>query len=129
MKRLIGSFMVVSLLASGAAFAAPQQHHDRDRDRIEQRHDAHGPDRHDDRRNDKRDDRRSAHHDDRNSRHGPPFHRGERLAPDHLGSHVADYRKHHLKQPPRGHEWRRVDNQYVLIAIATGVIASVVGGN
>ncbi len=129
MKRLIGSFMVVSLLASSAAFAAPQQHDDRDRDRIEQRHDDHGPARHDDHRNDQRDDRRSAHHDDRNGRHGPPFHRGERLAKDHRGSHVADYRKHHLKQPPRGHEWRRVDNQYVLIAIATGVIASVVGGN
>ncbi|MEE7567174.1 RcnB family protein, partial [Xanthomonas sp. Kuri4-3] len=30
------------------------------------------------------------------------------------------------KRPPRGHEWRRVDNQYVLIAVATGVIASVI---
>ncbi|KQR18134.1 MULTISPECIES: RcnB family protein [Xanthomonas] len=130
MKRLIGSFMVVSLLTSGAAFAAPQQHDDRDRDRIaQQRHDDRGPDRHDEHRNDKHDDRRSAHHDDhRNDRHGPPFRRGERLAPDHRGNRVADYRKHHLKQPPRGHEWRRVDNQYVLIAIATGLIASVVGG-
>ncbi len=49
-----------------------------------------------------------------------------RIAPDHRGSRVADYHNHHLKPPPRGHEWRRVDNTYVLIAVATGLITSVV---
>ncbi|ATS20860.1 integral membrane protein [Xanthomonas phaseoli pv. phaseoli] len=124
MKRFIGSFMALTLLTSGAAFAAPQQHDlDHDRDRDAQRHDDHGPDR----RDDHRDDRRNAHHDDhRNDRRGPPYRRGERLAPDHRGSRVADYHKHHLKPPPRGHEWRRVDNTYVLIAVATGLITSVV---
>ncbi|WP_044100910.1 RcnB family protein, partial [Xanthomonas citri] len=47
----------------------------------------------------------------------------------HRGSRVADYHKHHLKPPPRGHEWRRVDNTYVLIAVATGLITSVVAGH
>ncbi|MFW3175270.1 hypothetical protein EX530_11410 [Xanthomonas phaseoli] len=128
MKRFIGSFMALTLLTSGAAFAAPQQHDlDHDRDRDAQRHDDHGPDRRDDHRDDRHDDRRNAHHDDhRNDRRGPPYRRGERLAPDHRGSRVADYHKHHLKPPPRGHEWRRVDNTYVLIAVATGLIASVV---
>ena len=37
----------------------------------------------------------------------------------------VDYRAHHLKAPPRGHEWRLVDGNYVLAAVATGVIASV----
>ncbi|OBR75622.1 hypothetical protein A7D35_10040 [Xanthomonas arboricola] len=129
MKRIIGSLMVVSLLTSGAAFAAPQQHDDRDR--SAQHHDAHGPDRRDDHRDDRHDDKRdhrpSAHNDDhRNDRRGPPYRRGERLAPDHRGTRVADYRKHHLNTPQRGHEWRRVDNNYVLIAVATGLIASVV---
>ncbi|WP_184620096.1 RcnB family protein [Xanthomonas sp. 3058] len=128
MTQIIGSLVVLSLLTSGAAFAAPQQQHD-DHARIEQRHDAHGPDRRDDRHDDRRADRRDIRHDDhRNDRHGPPFKRGERLAPGNRGNHVADYRRHHLKQPPRGHEWRRVDNQYVLIAVATGLIASVVTG-
>ncbi|CAD1790397.1 hypothetical protein CPBF426_26490 [Xanthomonas arboricola pv. juglandis] len=129
MKRIIGSLMVVSLLTSGAAFAAPQQHDDRDR--RAQHHDARGPDRGDEHRDDRHDDRRDhrpgAHNDDhRNDRRGPPYRRGERLAPDHRGTRVADYRKHHLHAPQRGHEWRRVDNNYVLIAVATGLIASVV---
>ncbi|WP_031344838.1 RcnB family protein [Xanthomonas phaseoli] len=105
MKRFIGSFMALTLLTSGAAFAAPQQHDlDHDRDRDGQRHDDHGPDRRDDHRDDRHDDR----------------------PPDHRGSRVADYHNHHLKPPPRGHEWRRVDNTYVLIAVATGLITSVV---
>jgi Ni/Co efflux regulator RcnB len=41
------------------------------------------------------------------------------------GEHV-DYRHYHLHAPPRGYEWREVDGNYVLAAIATGVIASVV---
>jgi Ni/Co efflux regulator RcnB len=35
----------------------------------------------------------------------------------------VDYRSHHLRKPPRGYEWRNVDGDYVLGAIATGVIA------
>ena len=38
----------------------------------------------------------------------------------------VDYRQHHLRAPPHGYEWRMVDGNYVLGAIATGVIASVV---
>lgn len=41
------------------------------------------------------------------------------------GEHV-DYKEHHLRAPPRGYEWRQVDGNYVLAAVATGVIASVV---
>jgi len=41
------------------------------------------------------------------------------------GEHV-DYRQQHLRTPPHGYEWRLVDGNYVLAAVATGVIASVV---
>jgi Ni/Co efflux regulator RcnB len=41
------------------------------------------------------------------------------------GEHI-DHREHHLRAPPRGYEWRTVDGNYVLAAVATGVIASVV---
>ena len=41
------------------------------------------------------------------------------------GEHI-DYRERHLREPPHGYEWREVDGNYVLAAIATGVIASVV---
>jgi Ni/Co efflux regulator RcnB len=37
-----------------------------------------------------------------------------------------DYRQYHLSPPPRGYEWRLVDGNYVLAAVATGVIASAI---
>jgi Ni/Co efflux regulator RcnB len=37
-----------------------------------------------------------------------------------------DYRHYHLSAPPHGYEWRSVDGNYVLAAVATGVIASAV---
>ena len=41
------------------------------------------------------------------------------------GEHV-DYKERHLRAPPRGYEWREVDGNYVLAAVTTGIIASVV---
>lgn len=41
------------------------------------------------------------------------------------GEHV-DYRERHLRAPPEGYEWREVDGNYVMVAVASGVIASVV---
>ena len=37
-----------------------------------------------------------------------------------------DYRTYHLRTPPRGYEWREVDGNYVLAAVATGIIASTI---
>lgn len=44
------------------------------------------------------------------------------------GEHV-DYKERHLRAPPHGYEWREVDGNYVLAAVATGVIASVVAAS
>lgn len=38
----------------------------------------------------------------------------------------VDWHSHHLRQPPRGYEWREVDGNYVLAAVASGIIASVI---
>ena len=38
----------------------------------------------------------------------------------------VDYRTYHLRRPPSGYEWRLVDGNYVLAAVATGIVASVV---
>jgi Ni/Co efflux regulator RcnB len=38
----------------------------------------------------------------------------------------VDYKQYHLNAPPRGYEWRSVDGNYVLAAVATGIISSVV---
>jgi Ni/Co efflux regulator RcnB len=37
-----------------------------------------------------------------------------------------DYRQYHLSPPPHGYEWRSVDGNYVLAAVASGVIASAI---
>jgi Ni/Co efflux regulator RcnB len=44
------------------------------------------------------------------------WNRGERV----------DYRTYHLHRPPNGYEWRLVDGNYVMAAVATGVISSIV---
>ncbi len=36
----------------------------------------------------------------------------------------VDYRQNHLRRPPAGHEWRRIDGNFVL-ANADGVVVSV----
>ena len=45
------------------------------------------------------------------------------------GERVEDYRTYHLSAPPRGYEWREVDGNYVLAAVSTGIIASVVAAS
>ncbi len=51
--------------------------------------------------------------------------RGERLPREYWGGQyvVGDWRARHLRPPPRGYHWVRVGNDYVLAAIATGLIA------
>ena len=38
----------------------------------------------------------------------------------------VSYRRHHLRRPPYGYQWRRYDDRYVLVAISTGLIISVI---
>jgi Ni/Co efflux regulator RcnB len=37
---------------------------------------------------------------------------------------VRDYRRYRLSAPPRGYHWVRVDNDFLLVGIASGVISS-----
>jgi len=36
---------------------------------------------------------------------------------------VRDYHRHGLRKPGRGQQWVKVDNQYLLIGLASGIIA------
>lgn len=96
-----------------------------------------------------RDDRRSR--DDRqgrDDRRGPPghrsppghgrpmygtgpqrgWHRGDRVPPQYRGRQyvVNDWRAHRLSAPPRGYHWVQYGADYMLIAIATGVIVQLI---
>jgi Ni/Co efflux regulator RcnB len=55
------------------------------------------------------------------------FHRGERLPPAYRHhSYVVDnWRAHRLHAPPRGHHWVGIGADYLLVAIATGIIVDV----
>jgi Ni/Co efflux regulator RcnB len=89
----------------------------------------------------------NGHHDDRGDRgrgndngqhrgwgqdrgNGHRWARGERMGyNDWNGASRVDYRRYHLRQPPRGYEWRQQNGQFILGAVATGVIASIILNN
>lgn len=50
--------------------------------------------------------------------------RGGRLPNEYRGHQyeVRDWRGHHLSAPPRGYHWVQVNGDYVLAAVATGII-------
>jgi Ni/Co efflux regulator RcnB len=50
---------------------------------------------------------------------------GERIGSDIWSSaRPVNYRRHHLRQPLRGYQWRESNGQYVLADRATGLIAA-----
>jgi len=101
------------------------QRQDTRHDRREERHE-----RRDDRRdyrNDRRDER-SDRRDDRGHYGASRFHKGERL-PAYYRDHVFvvdHWQAHKLQRPPRGHQWVQIGGDYVLVAITTGIIASII---
>lgn len=56
------------------------------------------------------------------------FHQGRPLPQKYRGEgyQVNDWHERGLKAPPAGHRWQNVDGNYVLIAVATGVITSII---
>jgi Ni/Co efflux regulator RcnB len=58
--------------------------------------------------------------------------RGQRMPSTYYrdSSRYVDYRAYHLSAPRRGYRWVRTDdNNYAMVAIATGLIASIVAAN
>jgi len=68
-------------------------------------------------------------HRDRGPGAGPDhnFYRGGRLPPQYRSNVyvVDDWRGHRLSAPPRGYHWVQTGGDYVLVAVATGIIASI----
>jgi Ni/Co efflux regulator RcnB len=59
------------------------------------------------------------------------YYRGDRLPPEYRNRSyvVDDWRGHHLSAPPRGYHWVQTGSDYVLVAIATGVILKLLLNN
>lgn len=101
LRHAVAFSTLFAVLSTGAAFA---------QDGRDERHDEH----HDNHAYVRHDEWRKGYH----MRH-EDWDRGERV----------DYRTYHLRRPPRGYEWRQVDGNFVLAAVATGVIASVLAAS
>lgn len=82
---------------------------------------------HDDRHDDPHHD---AHHDNHAYVQHKEWRKGVRMnANDWKRGERVDYHHYHLAPPPHGYEWREVDGNYVMAAVATGLIASVVAAS
>jgi len=67
------------------------------------------------------------HHDNSHFVKHSEWHKGARINQSDWGrGDQVDWHAHHLNAPPNGYEWRQVDGNYVMAAVATGVIASVI---
>lgn len=112
-NKLVSLALVTALcLAQGAAWAKPGHGH---KERFENGHD--------NRRQDMG--HREGHREgERGAGPSRDFYRGQRLptyyrAPQYV---VEDWRGHGLRTPPRGYHWVQTGGDYVLVAIATGII-------
>jgi Ni/Co efflux regulator RcnB len=114
MKKILSTAIALTLLAgTGSAFAQGHDDHRGDNNNAMSMHGPsmamHGPQGH------------------MNGPSHPDWHQGGKIGHDDWGrGSRIDYRQHHLRKPPRGYEWRQVDNNYVLAAAATGLIASII---
>jgi Ni/Co efflux regulator RcnB len=118
MKRLLAGALALSLLTGTAAMAQPDH-----RDRGDQRNDQGGY-------NQDRDHGYNAGGDRHDNGHH--WDRGQRMPREYYqdSSRYVDYRAYHLRAPPRGYRWVRTDdNNYAMVAITTGLIASIIAAN
>ena len=141
---LIASAMIaLSMAASGNALAQRGDYgndrYDNDRNgRVEHR----SSERYDNRYDNNRYDRNERHDRYYNAQHyrrddmrgGGPRHdwrRGQRLHQEYRSQRyvVSDWHARRLSAPPRGYHWVHAGNDYVLAAIATGIIAQVLLSN
>ena len=106
--RTIASFLLSALMVTMSLSALADEHRSDDRDRHDER------------------DHRDEHNRPKYVHHSE-WRKGARMRDeDWRRGELIDYRERNLRAPPRGYEWRQVDGSYVLAAVATGVIASVI---
>ncbi|QNN56704.1 RcnB family protein [Diaphorobacter ruginosibacter] len=126
--------LVLGVTTLGTAFAQPARpditrndHRDHDRRGHDDRR---GYDRHDNRRPNPPGHVRNDHYP-RGAGPDHRWHRGDRIPPAYRTRSyvVEDWRTHRLTAPPRGYQWVQYGSDYLLVAIATGVIASLILSN
>lgn len=146
-KAIISVVMAVCVTVSAPGFARDNDHQN-DRGRQEQNQRGNQPDRHDKHdKHDKKDPRDKHNKYDRNdkqvraydyrrdnNRGAGPRHdmrKGERLSHEYRDQRhvVNNWRGRRLNAPPQGYHWVQAGNDYVLVAIATGIIVHLLLNN
>lgn len=109
MKRTILAAVAFSMFA--VPMAQAQQRHDAPRWQQQQRYDYgqkhHGPGQY-----------KKKHH----------WSKGKRVPDWQRRQALRDYHRYGLKRPGHGQRWVKVDNDFLLISMASGIIAAVVAG-
>jgi len=129
-KTVIAAVITLTMTTGQLAFAQGNSNrNDRDRDegrQQERRGNSPKPERHDNR------DFGRSHNAERNRESrgvGPnyEYYRGDRLPVEYRHRHyvVDDWRGHRLSAPPRGYHWVQSGGDYILVAIATGIILQI----
>ncbi len=125
-KPVVSAILAIFLTTGGSAFAQGQGYGDRgdrgDRNRDQQSQRDNQQDRRDYQQGRDYNDRR---HEGRGVGPNHQYYKGDRLPAEyrHRNYVVDDWRGHHLSAPPRGYHWVQSGSDYVLVAIATGIIA------
>jgi Ni/Co efflux regulator RcnB len=122
--KFASAVAALTMSLSGFALAVPGDAGNRD---MPQARDDHGRNGHDERGRPDFDARRAPPPRETYARGAHDWHRGDRLPSEYRGRQyvVDDWRGHHLSAPPRGYQWVQAGPDYVLAAIATGVIANI----
>jgi Ni/Co efflux regulator RcnB len=114
-KAVVSAILAMSLATGGLVFA--DDHGDRNDQGRNEKAQRGGQ-------QDHRASNNNARRDERGAGPNHDFRRGQRLPTEYRGRQyvVDDWRGHHLSAPPRGYHWVQTGGDYVLVAIATGVI-------
>ena len=126
-KKLLVSAVLASYVAMIGTVSAQDHrddHDNHDNHGQNERRDAPGPESRNDR-NDYHPGDNHGHNGERGAGPRHDMHKGDHLAPEYRGNEyvVSDWRGHHLSAPPRGYHWVNAGGDYVLVAVASGVIA------
>lgn len=121
MKQLFTAFTALAILASVApATVNAEDYHRNDR---EWHHDRESiPNERREFRHEREREREIRHEIRRENR----WERGHALPYEYRREVVSNYGYYHLRRPPRGYHWVRANGDYLLVAVATGVIADII---
>jgi Ni/Co efflux regulator RcnB len=134
-KSMAVAAAALAMCMAGGAFAQDRRFDHDDRRGLQQHQQQHQQHQQQQRQFDRhgaRQDFRDGRHFDRHGYAHPraEWRRGGYVPREYRGRNyvVGDWRGHRLQQPPRGYQWVGVGGDYVLAAIATGLIAQIIAG-